>query len=271
MTSLVYVDTHAHMDDEAFDRDRQGVLAEAAAAGVRTIINVGYRPSRWQTTIELVNGNPFVRHMLGLHPQHADEWTPRSSEALIELVAATAPVAIGEIGFDYFRDGPDADTQAAAFHDQIAIAAELGLPVVIHQRAAEDALIAALSRIGNTSQVLLHSFEGTDRLAAVANDRGCFVGVGGLATRAGSERLRQTLGTIPIERIVLETDAPYLAPAGIKPRRNTPANIPLIAERLASIWTMDHAAFAAATTRNAERFFGPLTTDGQRRPNESTA
>jgi TatD DNase family protein len=117
----------------------------------------------------------------------------------------------------------------------------------------------------------LHSFEGTDRLAAVANDRGCFVGVGGLATRAGSERLRQTLSTIPVERIVLETDAPYLTPAGIKPRRNTPANIPLIAERLASIWTMDHAAFAATTTRNAELFFGPLTTDGQRRPSESTA
>jgi TatD DNase family protein len=270
MSSPVYIDTHAHMDDEAFDHDRDQVLAEAAAAGVRRIINVGYRPTRWQTTIDLVNANPIVRHMLGLHPQHADEWTPRTRKVLIELAATTTPVAIGEIGFDFFRDGADASTQAAAFDDQAAIAANLRLPVVIHQRAAEDALIAALSRISNACQVLLHSFEGTDRLAAVANDRGCFVGVGGLATRAGSERLRHTLGTIPLNRIVLETDAPYLAPAGVRARRNTPANIPLIAERLAPLWNVDQAGLAAATTRNAEQLFGPLALDGQRRPTERT-
>jgi TatD DNase family protein len=271
MTSGSFVDTHAHLDEPAFDHDRDAVLATAAAAGVRRVINVGYRPERWRTTIELVRASPLVRHMLGLHPQHAGEWSRRTRDALIALVDSTAPVAIGEIGFDFFRDGPDASIQNAAFHDQVAIAAERGLPIVIHQRAAEDALISALTSNHDARQVLLHSFEGTNRLADLANDRGCYVGVGGLATRAGSEGLRQTLQAISLDRVVLETDSPYLTPAGVQARRNTPANIPLIAERLAPIWGVDHATFAAATTRNAERFFGPLIADGQRRPTASTA
>lgn len=261
MTEPAYLDTHAHLDDAAFDHDRESVLAAAAAAGVRRIINVGYRPLRWQSTVDLAHSYPLVRHMLGLHPQHADEWSPETRSTLVALIRATKPLALGEIGFDYSRQGPDTAMQAAAFHAQVAIAGELGLPIVIHQRGAEDELIAALASIDEGCHVLLHSFEGTNRLAAAANDRGCYVGIGGLATRASSEGLRQTLRTIPLDRIVLETDSPYLVPAGIKDRRNTPANIPLIAERLAPIWDADQAALAAATTANAEWFFGPMTTD----------
>ena len=261
MRSAVYLDTHAHLDDGAFDHDRESVLAVAEAAGVRRVINVGYRPLRWQSTVDLVRSYPLVRHMLGLHPQHADEWSPQTRSTLVDLIRATKPLAVGEIGFDYSRPGPDAARQAGAFHDQVAIAGEFSLPIVIHQRAAEDELIAALTSIDEGCQVLLHSFEGTNRLAAAANDRGCYVGVGGLATRASSEGLRQTLQTIPLDRIVLETDSPYLVPAGVKDRRNTPANIPLIAERLAPLWNADQAALAAAATANAERFFGPLITD----------
>jgi TatD DNase family protein len=103
----------------------------------------------------------------------------------------------------------------------------------------------------------------------MAADRGFYVGVGGLATRAGSVELRQTLGTIPLDRVLLETDAPYLVPAGVKDRRNTPANVPLIVERLAPIWDVDQTTLAASTTANAERFFGLRLADGQRSPIES--
>ncbi|MDQ3656060.1 MAG: TatD family hydrolase, partial [Chloroflexota bacterium] len=271
MTSCAWIDTHAHLDDPAFDPDRDHVLADAAAAGVRRVINVGYRPLRWDSTIELTRTYPLVWHMLGLHPGHADEWSPETRDQLTALVRSTSPVAIGEIGLDYFRDGPSPALQAVAFHQQVEIATEDGLPIVIHQRAAEDDLITALTRVEHACQVLLHSFEGTNRLATVVNDRGFYVGVGGLATRAGSEWLRQTLRTISLDRIVLETDSPYLVPAGVKERRNSPANIPLIAERLAPMWNVDQAAFATATTRNAERLFGPLTADGHRGPTESLA
>ncbi len=269
MNQWSVIDTHAHLDDQAFDHDRDDVFSRAKAAGVRTIINVGFRPSRWQSTIALTDTYPLARHMLGLHPQHADEWSPGVRHQLETLLKTTAPVALGEIGFDYFRDGPSSTAQQAAFLDQVDIASEFGLPIVIHQRAAEDDLIEALIRVGEASQVLLHSFEGTNRLAKLANDRGFYVGVGGLATRASSVELRQTLGSIPLSRVVLETDAPYLVPAGVKDRRNIPANVPLIVERLAPVWDVDPATLASATTANAERFFGLRLADGQRSPIES--
>lgn len=266
---MIVIDTHAHLDDPAFDHDRDDVFAQAAAAGVRTVINVGFRPERWPTTIALTDAYPLARHMLGLHPQHAGEWSPTIGDQLVELLKTTSPVALGEIGFDYFRDGPTASEQHAAFEDQVAIAAELGLPIVIHQRAAEEDLINALTRVSDASQVLLHSFDGTNRLAKMVNDRGFYVGVGGLATRAGSVELRQALGSIPLERVVLETDSPYLVPAGVKNRRNTPANIPLIVERMAPVWDVDQETLAAVTTANAERFFDLAPVNGQRSPNES--
>lgn len=266
---MIVIDTHAHLDDPAFDHDRDEVFAQAAAAGVRTVINVGFRPERWPTTIALTDAYPLARHMLGLHPQHAGEWSPTIGDQLVELLKTTSPAALGEIGFDYFRDGPTAAEQHAAFEDQVAIAADLDLPIVIHQRAAEEDLMNALTRVSASSQVLLHSFDGTNRLAKMVNDRGFYVGVGGLATRAGSVELRQALGSIPLERVVLETDSPYLVPAGVKNRRNTPANVPLIAERMAPVWDVDQETFAAVTTVNAERFFGLVPVNGQRSPNES--
>lgn len=269
MTAVTYVDTHAHLDDAAFDPDRDEMLDQVAAAGVRHVINVGYRPERWQTTIALTKRFPLIKHMLGLHPHYAGEWSPEMKRLLMELVRSTSPLAVGEIGLDYLRDGPRPEVQLAAFRAQLAMAHGLSLPAVIHQRAAEEDLITVLSTLPAASQVLLHSFEGTNRLACLANDRGFYVGIGGLATRAGAAALRQTLTSIPLERIVLETDSPYLTPAGSKGRRNTPVNLPFIAERLAPIWNVDQATLAATTTQNAARLFGPRLDDGQRGPTES--
>ncbi|MDQ3694275.1 MAG: TatD family hydrolase [Chloroflexota bacterium] len=271
MTTPIFIDTHAHLDDPAFDHDRDDVFARAAANGVRRVINVGYRPERWKSTIALCQRYPLAAHMLGLHPHHADDWSAKTESDLLSLAQTTSPVAIGEIGLDYFRPGPASEAQAEAFNRQLTLALELGLPAVIHQRAAEEDLISNLIKEVRASQVLLHSFEGTNRLANLVNDRGFYVGVGGLATRTGSEALRQVLRRISLDRVVLETDSPYLSPAGSAVRRNTPATIPLIAERLAPIWDVDQAAFAAATTTNAERLFGPLISGGQRSPMERDA
>ena len=261
-----WVDTHAHLDEPAFAADAAEVIAAAVVAGVETIINVGYRSERWPTTLRLAEEHSAVRAMLGVHPQHADEWTSATAARLRALLASAPVVALGEIGFDFFRAGPAEQQQATAFQAQLALAAEVGLPVVIHQRAAESALITALQSLPPGQRALLHSYEGTSALAELAIDRGFFIGVGGLATRPANAALRATLGAVPLAQVVLETDSPYLAPAGSKDRRNTPAAIPLIAARVASLWGVDPPGLARATTANARRFFGLGDMTGQCSP-----
>jgi len=265
-----FVDTHAHLDDPAFDRDRDAVIASALTAGVRAIVNVGYRPARWATTIALAKRHRSVAIALGLHPHHADELTADTCERLGHELVRSDAVALGEIGLDYFRDGPDRAVQRAAFEAQLALGRRLGRPIIVHQRAAEDDLIDVLRRCDDLPAVILHSFEGSLGLARFARDRGYLIGVGGLATRGGSASLRQVLATIPVDSILLETDSPYLTPAGVKDRRNTPANLPAIAERLAPLWGVAPEQLAAQTSATAERVFqlAPAdrspTTDGPR-------
>ncbi len=251
-----FVDTHAHLDDSAFDGDREVVIDRAVKAGVAMVVNIGYRPSRWTTTSALAATSPRVAAVLGLHPQHADEFTPTICNDLARYIAEAGACAVGEIGLDYFRSGPPPSVQRHAFEQQLLMAERLSLPVVIHQRAAEEDCLAILKDAPSSLRVVLHSFEGSERLAAWGLDHGHFFGVGGLMTRAGSNHLRSILANLPLERLILETDAPYLVPARIKERRNVPANIPVIARHLAELRGTDIESIASATTRNAAAAFG---------------
>jgi TatD DNase family protein len=253
---LRLVDTHAHLDEPAFDADRDDVLRRAAEAGVGRVVNVGYRPGRWETTAALTAGHAGISPMFGLHPQHADEFDDRTLATLEGLIRDHGGVAVGEVGLDYFRDGPDPAVQRRVFEAQLALADGLGLPAVIHQRAAEEDCAAVLAAAPRSLRVVLHSFDAGWRLAALALDRGWFFGVGGLMTRAKAEAVRAVLSEVPLERMVLETDSPYLAPAGAKERRNTPASIPVIAARLAALRGVGLDEVARATTGNAEALFG---------------
>jgi TatD DNase family protein len=250
-----FVDTHAHLDEPAFDRDRGAVIAAARAAGVVRIVNIGYRPARWLTSAALAREEPAVAVALGLHPHHADEFDADTIDRLTDAVTEAAAVAIGETGLDYFRNRTDATTQRRAFLAQIELGQRLGLPIVIHQRAAEADLIEVLDHVGSLPPVVLHSFEGSRRLADLAIAREFFVGVGGLATRPSATALRKVLAGIPIRQVLLETDAPYLAPAGVKDRRNEPANIPAIARALAPLWGISAPELATQTTRTATDLF----------------
>lgn len=254
------VDTHAHLDDGAFEVDLDEVLALAAAVGVRRVVNIGYRPARWDSTARLADGRTGVSIALGLHPQHADEFDDRTIGLLDERIRATGAVAVGEIGLDYFRSGPAPATQRRAFEAQLALAGRLGLPVVIHQRAAEVDCVAMLAELPAGRSVVLHSFDGTDRLAGLAHERGWLLGVGGLMTRAGNVALREIIKAFPLDRLVLETDAPYLTPTGVKARRNEPANLPSVAARLAELHRCTLEEIARVTTATAERTFALPTT-----------
>ena len=249
------IDTHCHLDDPVFADDIDGVLAESRAAGVRAWIQVGFEPARWGSSIALVERTPDMFLMLGVHPSSADQWSPEIEAELRSLIAGYDAVAVGEIGIDLFWDGnPPLDRQIAAFTAQLDLARELGLPAVIHMRNAEPEVLAVL-RAREPQPLLFHSFDGGPDLTDFILERGAYVGVGGLATKAKSERLREQLVRIPLDRLVLETDSPYLIPARMRGRRNTPASVRRISEFLGTLRATTDATVASITTDNALRFF----------------
>lgn len=257
-TSARYVDTHCHLDDAAFSSDLGGVLDHSRSVGVCSWINVGYTPERWTSSIGLGTEVRGISVMLGLHPAEVDRWTDDLEDDLIALLESSGARAVGETGIDLFRGETNLDRQQGAFTRQLAIAVELGLPAVIHMRAAEKEVLTILSSATVLPRLLFHSFDGGPELTAFVNETGAYVGVGGLATRPTAHRLRSQLARISLDRIVLETDAPYLVPAKAPGRRNAPGNLPLIAAALADLLGTDVNTIAALTTANAGRLFGEL-------------
>jgi TatD DNase family protein len=249
------VDSHVHLDDAAFDADRDEVLRAARAAGVQRFVNIGYHPESWHRSRSLQERAPDIDFALGHHPQLADQFDPALAKSLRRAVRELRPVAIGETGLDFARGEPARTQQELAFRAQLEIAAEESLPTIIHQRDASDALIAMLDEWPGLAPIVLHSFDGTRRLADWAIERGCYIGIGGLATKRAAAPLRELLERMPLERLVLETDAPYLAPPGA-PRRNTPANLPAIAGILAPLWRLTPEELCRLTSSNAVKLFG---------------
>jgi TatD DNase family protein len=250
-----FVDTHAHLDDDQFGSDIEGVIVRSAEAGVKKIVNIGYEPSKWASTIALGRRFSGVSFTLGLHPQSAGQYNHELLIDLEKLVVESGAVAIGEIGLDLYRSGPSPELQTKAFEAQLDIAKNLDLPVVIHQRAATESLHRVLERATPTIRCVLHSFEGDQRLVDLGLERGYFFGVGGLMTRERNQSVRELLRLVPLDRMLLETDSPYLVPAGIKAIRNEPANIPRIASKLAELLSVEVKDVADTTTRNAIDIF----------------
>ena len=254
-TAGAFIDTHAHLDDESFAGDRDGVIERARAAGVDRVINIGYQPARWRSTVALARAYPGISFTLGLHPNHAGDDAEPVWDALRALLRETRPVAIGEIGLDYYRDHASRTTQVRVFERQLDLADEFNLPVVIHQREAEHDLIPFIRNRAGSGAWILHSFDGSQALADEALAGNCYLGVGGLMTRASSAGLREILKRAPIDRLLLETDSPYLVPRGVKSRRNEPCNIPVIARHLAELHERSYDEVVSQTTENARRAF----------------
>jgi TatD DNase family protein len=250
------IDTHAHLDDEAFDHDRDAVIAASWAAGVTSIINIGYRPASWEASRILRERYERIEIAIGLHPQQADAYRPGFDEVLLDAIRTVRSVAVGETGFDFSRRNPTFEAQRRAFQGQIEVSICERLPLVIHQRDASDELIAELDRWPEVASIVLHSFDGNRRLTEWAIDRGCYFGIGGLATRGSAEGLRDLLRRVPLDRLLLETDAPYLAPPTAPSRRNTPANLPIIAAVLAPLWKVSAAELCTRTSATAIGVFG---------------
>jgi TatD DNase family protein len=251
------VDTHCHLAFEAFAADRQAVVERALAAGVRACVVVGVDQASSEAALRLAREQPGWAHATaGIHPTEPDVADARRFAAVRELLASGAFVAVGETGLDAFHDRTALDDQAASLQRHLQAAVELDLPAVIHCRDAFGPLLDQLERWrGSGLRGVLHCFTGAALDAERLVGLGLHLGLGGAATYRANAGLRDAVRGVPASRLVLETDAPWLAPLPRRGRRNEPAFVAHVAECLAADRGADVAAFAAATSASARNLF----------------
>jgi len=245
------IDTHAHLD--ALDDDPAAVVVRARAAGVTRILTVGTGPDGWGRALELADAYEGVFAILGVHPHESDRVDAGALDELRDLQSHPKAVAVGEIGLDWFRDYAAPDAQHRVFEAQLALATELGRPVVIHTRAADDDTRAALAEHAGT--VVLHCFS-SPQLLPVALERGWYVSFAGNATFPKATDLRLAATQVPADRILAETDSPYLAPQPVRGQRNEPANVMHTLAALAEARGDDPAELERRIEANAAACFG---------------
>ncbi len=251
------VDTHAHLDLLA-ERGTSvdDALARARQSGVGRIITIGIDTASSRRAVALAEEHGDVYAAIGVHPHDAADFGTESEKQLRALAAHEKVVAIGEIGLDYHRDGSPRDRQRHAFRLQLELAADVGLPACIHSReASEDVMRVLAEDVRGPERMVMHCFSGDGRLAAKMVDLGCHISLAGPVTFANAAKAAEVAATVPLDRLLLETDCPYLAPQPYRGKTNEPAHLGLIAAKVAELRGMTLAALADATTANAERLF----------------
>ena len=248
------IDTHCHLASEAYDADRDQVLQRAWEAGVQHIVVIGESPVAAAAALELAGTDPRLSATAGVHPHDAKDWSPQSADWLARALADPRVVAAGEMGLDYHYDHSPRDAQHAAFRAQLAIAADAARPVIIHAREADDD-VAAILRSDARTPVVLHSFSSGPALLRAGLDLGHYLSFSGMVTFR-NWALDDAIRAVPLERLLIETDGPYLAPIPHRGKRNEPAFVRYTAERIAAVRGIDAAELIAATTRNAVALFG---------------
>ena len=253
------VDTHCHLNHADFDADRDAVRARAAAAGVRRLLCIGYDRASSRRALDLADG-AAVWAAVGVHPESAGEWGADAAGEMAALYAEGAGrvAAWGEIGLDYHWDTVPRARQREVFAAQITLARSLSpaLPLIIHNREALDDILGVLRESGTPAPVVMHCFTGGVEDARRCLDAGCFLGIGGVATFKKSDALRAAVAWAPADRLLLETDCPYLAPPPHRGRRNEPSYLPAVAQAVAAARGLSVEEVAALTTANARALFG---------------
>ena len=253
------IDTHTHLDFPDFDVDRQALLAESRALGVRRIVVLGVYQANWQRVWELVQSDPDLHAAFGLHPVYLDdhrlEDLSELGDWLTRLAGHRQLCAVGEIGLDYFIETLDRGRQQALFEAQLQLAADFALPALIHVRRSHAAVIATLKRFRLKRAGIIHAFAGSKEEAREYIKLGFKLGLGGAATWPQALRMHRVLGELPLDSVVLETDSPDMAPAMFPGQRNSPAHLPAICTALADIMAINPEQLAAASTANACALF----------------
>jgi TatD DNase family protein len=249
------VDTHCHLDLDVFDPDREAILERARAAGVRRVLVPGTDLASSRRAVALAEQHDELRAAVGVHPNGAADFSAETLAELRDLAQHPKVDAIGEIGIDLYWHTVALDKQQQAFRAQLELACELERPAIIHDRDAHSEVMAGLREVTPPAGVVLHAFSGDEAMAREVLAAGFYLGVDGPLTYKKNERVRGVFRAAPLERIVIETDAPYLAPQARRGTRNEPAFVRYVAEKLAEVRASTLAQVAAATTGNAARLF----------------
>lgn len=250
------IDSHAHYDDEAFDQDREELISSVFESGVRKIINVGASMESCKTTLALAEKYKHIYAAIGVHPSDTAELTEKDMEWLSEKSSLSKVVAIGEIGLDYYWDTPDRETQKKWFQRQLALAKEVHLPVVIHSRDAAADTISIMKECGaDTIPGVIHCYSYTKESAREFLDMGYSFGIGGVLTFKNAKKLKEAVAYIPMDRILLETDCPYLSPEPNRGKRNSSLNIPYVAGVMAQMKGISEEEVIRITSENTEKLF----------------
>ena len=251
------VDSHCHLDFPDFAEERAAIVARALAAGVGRMVTISTRVKRFQQIVEIAETFDDVYCSVGTHPHNAAEELDVTKDDLVRLSAHPKVVAIGEAGLDYFYDKAPRDAQAQGLRTHIAAARETGLPLVIHSRDADDDMAGILTdETGKGAfPFILHCFSSGRRLAEVGVALGGYISFSGILTFKNSAELRAIAADVPHDRLLVETDAPYLAPIPFRGKRNEPAYVAHTAKVLAETIGVSETEIAAATTDNFFRLF----------------
>ena len=252
-------DSHAHYDDEAFEEDRHQVIQSLRQKGVCNVINVGANLERSKDSIALAAQYPFIYAAVGVHPSNVQELTERDYEWLEEKLAAPKAVAVGEIGLDYYWDKePEVQArQRESFSRQLQLAKKLDKPVIIHSRdAAKDTLDVMAAEGGSQLRAVIHCFSYTKETAREFQKWDYYFGIGGVLTFKNAKKLKEAAAELPIERILLETDCPYLAPEPYRGKRNSSLYLPRVVAALAELKGLSCQEIEDITWHNGCRFYG---------------
>lgn len=249
-------DTHAHYDDEQYDEDREETLRLLKQGGVTHVVNCASSEKSLQTTLDLAHHHPFVYAALGIHPSDADDYTPAVEERLRQLLKDPKVLAVGEIGLDYYWDeNPPKAQQQQVLLRQLDLARQAKKPVILHVREAYGDMLTILKSQQDVSGVL-HSFSGSLQTAQEVLAMGYYLGIGGVATFKNAKKLPEVIRQAPLDRLITETDAPYLTPAPHRGKRNRSDYISWVIRAIAAFREEEEEAVAKALYANALRFFG---------------
>jgi TatD DNase family protein len=248
----MFVDTHAHLQWPSFNEDRKKVIERAKEKQVTCIVNIGFNIAGSLKGVKLAENHKGLYATVGVHPHNANTLNERTVDKLRELATNHKVVAIGEIGLDYYRNLSPREVQKQVFETQLALAQELELPVVIHDREAHQDILQALSRFKGKIKGIMHCFSGNKEMAQQCIDLGFKIAFNGTSTYSKNHELREIVKWIDLRSMLLETDCPWLAPQEIRGKRNEPSFLPLIAKEIANLKRVSVDDLAETTTRNAE-------------------
>jgi TatD DNase family protein len=253
----MFFDTHAHLNAEQYNEDLKEVIDRALSEGVSNIVVVGFDRPTIEKAMELTEKYEFIYASVGWHPVDAIDMTEEDLQWIEELSRHPKVVALGEMGLDYYWDKSPKDVQKEVFRKQIRLAKKVKLPIVIHNRDATADIVEILKEEG-AGEVggIMHCFSGSPETAKECVDMNFYISLGGPVTFKNAKKPKEVADVIPLEKLLIETDCPYLAPHPFRGKRNEPSYVKLVAEQIAEIKGVSVEEVASATTENAKKLFG---------------